>query len=66
MARPRRGILWRATNLAYSEKAEKALFGMVVAVKLLSAIKKLGANPYIAVAVNTHKQKLSGDNHRYV
>ena len=37
-----------------------------VAVKLLSAMKKLGANPYIAVAVNTHKQKLSGDNHPYV
>jgi hypothetical protein len=39
---------------------------MVVAVKLLSAVKKFGANPYVAVAVDTHKQKLSGDNHRYV
>lgn len=66
MATPRKNTLWKATNLDFSRRVGKVLFGMVVAVKLLSAVKKFGANPYVAVAVDTHKQKLSGDNHRYV
>lgn len=33
-------------------------FIMVVAVKLLSAVNKLGANPYVAVGVDTHSGKI--------
>ena len=62
MATPRKSILWQEISLIGNKQAEKVPCGMVVAVKLLSAVKKQRPNPYVAVGVDTQSGKLSGDN----
>jgi hypothetical protein len=66
MATPRKNTLWKATNLAYSKKTEKVLFGMAVAVNLSGTDKKQRPNPYVAVAVDTHFEKLIRGQFYYV